>query len=381
MIKLDLNKAAGEFELISANTHLFYNVETGEFDFSTDFMDAEDDDDEKYEEDSWIAAPSQHDIGEYDIMVDFAESVADAKKSELLCVALEGRGAFRRFKDTLSRVDLEDEWYGFRHKAFVKIAQEWCEDNGIEYVGGVQPDEPQPLESKQDFPAPKLAVTMATLESHNHFVGDIERGEKIYMKGGLEILEAPPNFYWAKVPHKNDIKVVTLSFSRDGQNLDKYVCNCSANYNKPPLCRHVVAAVLEIQGGVAESKLALGKSASISAVVDESNIAKTVGSGSLNVFATPMMIALMERAACECLTDCLDEGQTSVGSSVSVEHTVASPLGTEITATATIEYVFGRKIEFKVSACDNVGEIGKGTHVRMIIDSERFMKKAETRKQ
>jgi len=133
MKKLSLKVAAGEFDMIDSEMSLFYNIETGEFDFYADFMDLDEDELEKFEDDEWIAAPSQQDLGEYDIMVDFAETVSNPHKSELLCVALEGKGAFRRFKDTLQRVDLTDEWYAFKHKAFVKIAREWCEENGIEY--------------------------------------------------------------------------------------------------------------------------------------------------------------------------------------------------------------------------------------------------------
>ena len=116
MKKLDLNKAADEFEVINADTRLFYNVDTGEFDFYGDHLDMDDADAEKFEEDAWIAAPSQWDIDEYSIMADFAKSVSNAHKSELLSVALEGRGAFRRFKDTLRRVGLEDSWFDFKHK-------------------------------------------------------------------------------------------------------------------------------------------------------------------------------------------------------------------------------------------------------------------------
>ena len=133
------------------------------------------------------------------------------------------------------------------------------------------------------------------------------------------------------------------------------------------------------RGGVAESKLSLGKTASVSTAVTENNTAKTVGSGSLDVFATPMMVALMEQAACDCLSDCLDEGQTSVGAVINVEHTAASPLGAEITATAAIEAVFGRRVEFTVTASDKSGEIGKGKHTRFIVDTERFMKKTTER--
>ncbi|MCL2775977.1 MAG: thioesterase family protein [Oscillospiraceae bacterium] len=123
----------------------------------------------------------------------------------------------------------------------------------------------------------------------------------------------------------------------------------------------------------------LGKAATVKTIVSESNTAKAVGSGSLDVFATPMMIALMEKVACECLTDGLEQGQTSVGTQVNVSHTAASPLGAEITATATIEYIFGRRIEFTVTASDGAGEIGSGKHTRIIVDSGRCMEKAISR--
>jgi len=126
--------------------------------------------------------------------------------------------------------------------------------------------------------------------------------------------------------------------------------------------------------------ISLGKSASVSVFVDEHNIARAVGSGSAAVFATPMMIALMERAACEVLSGALEEGQTSVGIMINVEHTAASPIGAEISATATIEGVFGRKIEFTVFARDDMGEIGKGTHSRIIVDEAKFAAKASKRK-
>jgi len=128
-----------------------------------------------------------------------------------------------------------------------------------------------------------------------------------------------------------------------------------------------------------KQRLTPGKTASARTVVSENNIAKAVWSGALEVFATPMMIALMEQAACECLADGLDPGQTSVGTEINVSHTAASPVGTEIIATATIEAVSGRKVEFIVTASDTSGEIGRGKHTRFIVEADKFMKKAETR--
>ena len=119
----------------------------------------------------------------------------------------------------------------------------------------------------------------------------------------------------------------------------------------------------------------IGKTATATVVVTEANTAKTVGSGSLNVFSTPSMITLMEKAACNCIADKLETGQTSVGTKVDINHTAASALNTTITATATIDGVEGRKISFIVKADDGVKEIGHGKHDRFIIDAEKFMSK------
>jgi predicted thioesterase len=227
----------------------------------------------------------------------------------------------------------------------------------------------------------KIAVTLATLESHNHIIGDIERGVKIFERGGIEFKEHEPGEYLARVPHKRgESKTVSVKFSRDGRDIEYNFCDCVRRSEDYPVCRHVVALVLAVQCGIADTKLTIGKSASASARVTEHNTAGAVGSGSLDVFATPMMIALMESAACKCLADCLDKGQTSAGTQISVEHTAASPLGAEITATATIERVLGNRIEFIVTANDGVGEIGKGRHTRAIVDGERFMTKASERR-
>ena len=117
----------------------------------------------------------------------------------------------------------------------------------------------------------------------------------------------------------------------------------------------------------------LGITANVETTVSESNTAKTVGSGNLDVYATPMLIALMEQAACACLEGALADGQTSVGTHIAVEHTAASPIGAKITATAVISAINGRQIEFDVTARDTSGDIGAGTHTRVIVDAERFM--------
>lgn len=110
-------------------------------------------------------------------------------------------------------------------------------------------------------------------------------------------------------------------------------------------------------------------------VVRETNTALAMGSGSLHVFATPGMIALMEQAACNAVAACLDEESTSVGTLVNVTHDAATGMGKAVTATATLVEVQGRKLVFEVTAADEDKQIGKGTHERFIVNKEKFMAK------
>ena len=109
--------------------------------------------------------------------------------------------------------------------------------------------------------------------------------------------------------------------------------------------------------------------------VTPKNCASAVGSGGLNVFATPSMVALMENAAMNAVAPYLPEGSTSVGAEINTTHIKPSALGAEIKATATLTSVEGRKLLFDVEASDANGVIGMGTHVRFIVDIERFMAK------
>nr|WP_199242573.1 thioesterase family protein [Desulfosporosinus fructosivorans] len=109
------------------------------------------------------------------------------------------------------------------------------------------------------------------------------------------------------------------------------------------------------------------------------NTAKAMGSGILDVFATPAMVALMEQAAVNCLE--LPEGQSSVGTSLNITHIAATPLGSVVSATAELIEIDRRRLVFKVSACDEAGKIGDGKHERFIIDVAPFLAKAQSRKQ
>ncbi|GHU14854.1 hypothetical protein FACS189449_12090 [Alphaproteobacteria bacterium] len=83
---------------------------------------------------NYVLLPSKYDIHEYSIMSYFAESVQDEGKQNKLFFALDGKGAFRYFKDVLFQNGLEADYYEFRHQAYIDIAQSWCEENDIPYV-------------------------------------------------------------------------------------------------------------------------------------------------------------------------------------------------------------------------------------------------------
>ena len=121
----------------------------------------------------------------------------------------------------------------------------------------------------------------------------------------------------------------------------------------------------------------VGQIGTASTVVAQNNTAKAVKSGSLNVFATPMLVALMEEAACNALAVSLEAGQTTVGTAISINHSAASPLGAKITARAEITAVNKREITFNVTAKDEKNEIGAGTHTRFMVDEARFLARVE----
>ena len=109
------------------------------------------------------------------------------------------------------------------------------------------------------------------------------------------------------------------------------------------------------------------------------NTATAVGSGVLEVFATPMMIALMEKTACNSVIPYLDEGDGSVGTELNVKHVAATPIGMTVTCESELIEVDGRRLVFKVEAYDEVGLIGKGTHERFIVNNEKFQTKTNNK--
>lgn len=120
-----------------------------------------------------------------------------------------------------------------------------------------------------------------------------------------------------------------------------------------------------------------GLSAQSVATVCDANTAAAMGSGDLLVFATPAMVALMENAAMTAVAAALDEGATTVGAEMNVTHIKSSGIGAEITATAVLTAVEGRKLTFNVGARDAEGMIGEGVHIRYVVDRTRFMAKVK----
>lgn len=111
--------------------------------------------------------------------------------------------------------------------------------------------------------------------------------------------------------------------------------------------------------------------------VTQEKSALAMGSGNLMVFATPALVALMENAAMMAVASSLPEGSTTVGGAINIQHTRPSGMGQEVSATARLVAVDGRKLSFELVAHDSSGVIGEGTHVRFIVDAERFMAKVK----
>lgn len=111
-------------------------------------------------------------------------------------------------------------------------------------------------------------------------------------------------------------------------------------------------------------------------LVEREDTALEVGSGSLFVYATPCLAALMEGAACEAIEEALPEGKTSVGTELCLSHLSATPVGLEVRAEAEVTAVEGNTVSFAIHAYDEAGLIGECTHKRVIVNKDRFLEKA-----
>ncbi len=116
-------------------------------------------------------------------------------------------------------------------------------------------------------------------------------------------------------------------------------------------------------------------------MVTDENTAKTMGSGALNVFATPAMIALMEETAWTSVQSELEEGSGTVGTALNVKHVSATPVGMKVTCETELVKVDGRALVFSVKAYDEAGLIGEGEHERFIVFNEKFQSKADAKRE
>ena len=122
--------------------------------------------------------------------------------------------------------------------------------------------------------------------------------------------------------------------------------------------------------------VSVGMKGRAEAVVTQDNAAVTAGSGTLPVFATPWMCALMEKASWTAVAPGLEPGESTVGTRLTITHDSATPLGLKVWAESQVTAVDGRRIEFQVTAYDERGLIGQGTHERFVVADDRFLAKA-----
>jgi fluoroacetyl-CoA thioesterase len=127
------------------------------------------------------------------------------------------------------------------------------------------------------------------------------------------------------------------------------------------------------------TRLIPGTSAERTLLVEEGHLASRWGSGGVDVFATPMMIGLMEQAAVAAVDHLLPPGSLTVGTLVNVRHVAATVPGQMVTAHATLESIDGRRLVFRVTAEDPAGTIGEGTHERAIVDLGRLLARSAAR--
>ncbi len=126
-------------------------------------------------------------------------------------------------------------------------------------------------------------------------------------------------------------------------------------------------------------KLSIGMSGIASRTISDTDTAKAVGSGTVEVCATPVLSAVMEAAAVKAIASALTEGTTSVGIRITISHQAPTPVGGTVTARAVLTEIDGRRLSFKILATDEVGEIGEAEHERFLVDEAVFMAKAADR--
>ena len=122
-------------------------------------------------------------------------------------------------------------------------------------------------------------------------------------------------------------------------------------------------------------EIILGMKGSAETSVEREDTALEVGSGNLLVYATPCMIALMEGAACNAIANAIAEDKTTVGIELNIKHLSATPVGMDVTAEAEVIAIDGNIITFRITAQDETGMIGEGTHKRAVLTAQKFLDK------
>jgi len=122
-------------------------------------------------------------------------------------------------------------------------------------------------------------------------------------------------------------------------------------------------------------EITIGMKGTVSTTVEREDTAYEVGSGALLVYATPCMVALMEGAACEAIAPAMAEDKTSVGTALNISHLSATPVGMDVWAEAEVTEIDGNAITFHITAYDEKGKIGEGTHKRFVVTTQRFLDK------
>jgi predicted thioesterase len=121
-------------------------------------------------------------------------------------------------------------------------------------------------------------------------------------------------------------------------------------------------------------EIEIGTSRQISEVVTTAQSASQVGSGLLDVYSTPAMIALMEKTSCLCVEKYLDQSESTVGGAVNIRHLKPTAIGQEVICTSKVTAVSGKRIDFEVEVREDGKPIGNGIHTRFVIDKELFLK-------
>lgn len=124
-----------------------------------------------------------------------------------------------------------------------------------------------------------------------------------------------------------------------------------------------------------KTKVQPGLVGKASCAVTTANTALALGSGEVPVFATPALASVLEAAAIDALQGALEDGQTSVGVRLDIQHLAATPVGMTVHAEARLMTVEGRRLTFRVAASDDVEQIGVGVHQRVIVDRDRFIQR------